>query len=290
MRTLILLLLASTLFACEKGETRADQAPTDAATAMPDKADDAKKMADKKVVDKAAADKAVPTDKKMAAKDAFTHGDFDTLLKKFVTVEGGVKYKEWKGDVKAKEALDAYVARVETFPASTLKGQEQLAFYINAYNAITLKAVLDRYPIKSVMDVKGFFDGIKHKVAGEEFTLNELEGQKIRKAFQEPRIHFVVNCASASCPILQRDALTKDNLVELMEKGTKAYIAQETKVDIKKKVVDTSKIFEWYKDDFEGKGGVKGFIAAYLPKEQAAVLPDAKITTHEYGWTLNEAK
>jgi hypothetical protein len=275
-------LLALLATACDKGETRSDPAPASAAGSAPAQG-----------MDKAMDKEATPAKDKMAGDEmaaAFDHSALDKLLKQYVTPEGGVRYAEWKKDEAALKALDAYVAKVSQADASKLGDKQRLAFYINAYNANTLKAVLDRYPIKSVMDVKGFFDGIKYKVAGEEMTLNDLEGKKIREAFKEPRIHFVVNCASASCPILRRDALTASNLEAQLEAGTKQYVLQETKVDAAKKVVDTSKIFEWYKDDFKVAGGVNAFLAKYLPADQAAVAKEATVTTHEYGWALNEAK
>lgn len=285
LMVILVALLALVAVACDKGETRSDQAPTSAAGSAP--AGDA--MAPKKDGEAAPAkaDKGVKDDMKVVA---FNHSDLDGLLKKYVTEEGGVRYAEWKQDEASLKVLANYVHNVSEADASKLGDKQRLAFYINAYNANTLKAVLDRYPIKSVMDVKGFFDGVKHKVAGEELTLNELEGEKIRKAFGEPRIHFVVNCASASCPILRRDAVTAENMEMLLEKGTKQYVLQETKVDGDKKTVDTSKIFEWYKDDFAAAGGVNAFLARYLPPEQAAIAKEATVTTHEYGWALNEAK
>jgi hypothetical protein len=267
--------------ACDKGETRGDAMPPEGAASAPDKAlAEPAPMADK-------APEPAPMADKAAAPD---HSALDGLLKKFVTPEGGVKYADWKADADSLKALGDYVAWVEGADPAKMSDKQRLAFYINAYNAITLKAVLDRYPIKSVMDTQGFFDGIKHKVAGESLTLNELEGEKIRKAFGEPRIHFVVNCASASCPILRRDALTEANLEALMDEGAKAYVLQETKVDAAKKTVDTSKIFEWYKDDFAPAGGVNAFLAKYLPADQAEIAKTATVTTHEYGWSLNEAK
>jgi hypothetical protein len=274
----LIALLGLLIAACDKGETRTDAMPASGADSAPKEADKAP-MADKAPAEPPAEYRAEPD-----------HSALDALLKKFVTPEGGVKYADWKADADSLKALGDYVAWVEGADPSKMSDKQRLAFYINAYNATTLKAVLDRYPLKSVMDTQGFFDGIKHKVAGDSLTLNELEGEKIRKPFGEPRIHFVVNCASASCPILRRDALTEDNLEALMDEAAKAYVLQETKVDAAKKTVDTSKIFEWYKDDFTPAGGVNAFLAKYLPADQAEVVKAATVTTHEYGWSLNEAK
>ncbi len=283
---LVLVMLATT--ACDKGETKDDKAPTTGASSAP-----ADKPADNKgsapAADKPADGKAsAPADNKApAAADKPDHSKFNGLLQKFVTDKGLVKYKDWKGDAASVKALGEYVKWAADVDPSKWGDKDRLAFFINAYNANTIKAVLDNYPLKSVMDVKGFFDKLTYKVAGEELTLNDLEAKKIREPFKEPRIHFVVNCASASCPVIRNQALTAENAEELMEAGTKQYVLQETKV--KGKTIDTSKIFEWYADDFKVAGGVNAFLAKYMP-DQAKAIKAGTVKAHEYGWTLNEAK
>jgi hypothetical protein len=295
--TLCSMLLLGALLApaCDKGETREDPAPSSQPSSAPDAKADAGPAAPPDAA--APAPEVKPSDAPpVKAEEVDHHAGFDALLQKFVNEQGGVSYQAWKADAASLDALNKYVAWVESADPSKMDDKARLAFYINAYNAITLKAVLERYPnLKSVLDVKGFFDAIQYKVAGEMMTLNQLEGDKIRKPFGEPRIHFVVNCASASCPILRRAAITPANLEASLEEGARAYVLQETKVNAKKKTVDTSKIFEWYKDDFAAFefGGVKGvnaFLAKYLPADQAEAAKTAKVTTHDYLWNLNEAK
>lgn len=231
-----------------------------------------------------------------AAADAKGGGDqpdikaWDTLLSTYITDNGMVKYKELKANADHMKVLNDYVAAIAAADVSKMDKDTQLAFYINAYNAHTLKAVLDRYPLESVMKVDGFFKKIKHKVAGEEITLDTLENVKIRGQFKEPRIHFVVNCASASCPKLRRDAVTKANMDALMTDSAKKYIAEQTKVS--GKTITTSQIFEWFAGDFKATDGtVKAFLVKYSDGDLKKQLEGGEtIKFSTYGWDLNEAK
>ncbi len=280
------------LAACGKGEIKDDQAPSAGASSAPAAGAGSAPAAKAEGGDKAAAgEKAAP-----AAGDAagFDFAKYDALLKKYVTERGKVDYKGLKGDDAAMGDLKDAAKRVGTADISKMGRDAKLSFYINAYNVLTLKAVIDRYPIKSVMDVKNpdFFKGIKHKVAGEEMTLDVLENERIRGAeFGEARIHFVVNCASASCPRLRRDAITPANLEKELEAGAREYVLQETKVDAAKKVVDTSQIFNWFAADFKKSSGtVNDFLAKYMDSAQADTIKASTLTFHDYDWALNESK
>jgi hypothetical protein len=279
--------LVPALVACDKGELKEDvtpkSGPSSAAANGPagDKKADTKKSDDKM------------DDKKPAEGVTVDHSKLDGVLKKFVNDKGRVNYKGLKADADSVKMLDDYRAWVGTADISKMSKDQQLAFYINAYNAHTMKAVIDRYPLKSVLDVKDpdFFKGAMHKVAGEEITLDVLENKKIREGFSEARIHFVVNCASTSCPVLRRDALTAANLEANLEAGAKHYVTQETKIDAGKKTIDTSNIFNWFKDDFiKSSGSVQAFLAKYIEGTEADAIKDHTLTFHEYDWTLNEAK
>lgn len=262
-----------TLAACSTDMPRVDDPPPTADAALTPVADPS----------------AEPAAPPVAKEATFDHSAWTTLLHKYVNDEGRVRYSAWKADGESMTALDAYLGQIASADAKALPDKARLAFYINAYNAYCAKAVLDRYPLKSVMDVKGFFDAKKFKVAGEELTLNDLETNRIREDFGEPRIHFVVNCASGSCPRIARDALTATNLDGLMEAGARAYIQKETTV--KGKTLVTSKIFEWFKADFEkSSGSVNDFLAKYVEPGQKEAVKSAKVTTRKYDWSLNEAK
>jgi len=221
------------------------------------------------------------------AKDIVDPKPFEKLLKKHVDNKGGVNYAAWKENAEDKAALDAFVTAIGS---ASVEGDDsgKLAFYINAYNALVLKSVIDRYPIESVMKVPGFFKEAKHTVAGRELTLDQLENEVIRKEFAEPRIHFVLVCAAKSCPPLQRKAATTKNLEGFLESSAKSFIPKATKV--KEGKITTSKLFEWFKDDFVTKeGSVPKYLAKYAPEHKEALLSEgAAITFGHYSWKLNK--
>lgn len=240
-------------------------------------------QADAAPVPSAPAEAAVPT----ATADA-TPG-WDALLHTFVTADGGFRYKALAADAEALAKLNAFTAQVDTADTSKLSREEALAFYINAYNAMTIAEVLKLWPVTSVLKKDGFFDKTKHTVAGESLTLNELETTKIRTPFNEPRIHFLVNCASASCPVLVGEAITAANLESLLQRQATEYVSRTTRFPKGKKALEISSIFDWYKDDFGGPEGVRAFIAAHVAPEQRAFVADSanKMGFFNYDWNTN---
>ncbi len=165
----------------------------------------------------------------------------------------------------------------------------RLAFYLNAYNLLVVHAVVARDPIASVMAVEGFFDRARHRVAGAERTLNELENDVIRGGFREPRIHFALNCASESCPPLARAPYAAATLDATLERQTRAFVRASTRLDRAAGRVVVSRLFEWYADDFGGPDGVRRFVAARLDPDDAAFVRDAAhpLAHAEYDWALN---
>jgi hypothetical protein len=155
-------LLVSGVLACEKAEVKSDAVPTGdggAGAASGAKTSGGEVVKAPKV--------------KVSAPD---HSGFDALLKKYVTAEGRMKYGDWKANADDMKALDAYVVWVEGADASKMSKEDALPFFINAYNAIVIQAVLSKYPeFPGVLKVDGFFDKTVRKVAGEEHTLNDLE-------------------------------------------------------------------------------------------------------------------
>ena len=214
---------------------------------------------------------------------------WDALLHAFVTADGGFRYKALAADTDAMAKLKAYTAQVATADTSKLSREEALAFYINAYNATTIAEVLKLWPVTNVLKKDGFFDKTKHLIAGESLTLNDLETTKIRNPFKEPRIHFLVNCASASCPVLVGEAITAANIESLMARQATEYVSRTTLFPKNKKALEISSIFDWYKDDFGGPEGVRAFIAAHVAPEQRAFVEDSanKIGFFNYDWTTN---
>jgi hypothetical protein len=217
--------------------------------------------------------------------------DYDALLKKYV-VDGSVRYGAWKGNADDMAAIEKVTTAIGNESPKGLSRDEQLAFYINAYNAWTIKLVLDRYPLKSVRDhspLFGMFTQKNIRLGGTKMSLNHLEKQLILKQFKDSRVHFAVNCASKSCPPLNTKAYDAETLNKELNERTKAFTLDSLGVQESKdgKKVKVSSIFKWYDDDFKGEGGAVEFIN----KNRGDALPsDAKVEYQEYDWTLNEAK
>jgi hypothetical protein len=221
------------------------------------------------------------------AADTFTD-TYDRLLKKYVT-GGGVKYAAWKGNAADLKELQGVVDGIAAANAGSLGRNEQLAFYINAYNAWILHEALDKYPTKSVKDTFfTFFTSKRIKVAGEQTSFNALEKETIRSKFGEPRVHFALNCASQSCPPLSTDAFRGGNVESQFEKLARNFVNSSRGVAYQEgaKTAELSKIFDWYKDDFKDGGPL-----TFINKRRSKPLPnDVKISYQDYNWSLNEAK
>ncbi len=213
--------------------------------------------------------------------------DYSQLLSKYAT-SSGVKYAQWKSNAADMQTLQRIVDAIAQENIGSLGKKEQLAFYVNAYNAWILHEALEKYPTSSVKDTFfTFFTGKRIKVAGEQTSFNALEKETIRGKFGDPRIHFALNCASRSCPPLQGDAFTANQLDAQFEKLAKSFVNSERGVRMQGHSVQLSKIFDWYKDDFAKEGGVVSFIN----KRRSSPIPqDAKISYQDYDWHLNEAK
>jgi len=237
----------------------------------------------------------------------FDHSAFEELLKMYVLENGKVDYD---GFVKDRARLDAYLDTLgKANPKEFASDDERNAFYINAYNAFTIRDVLNDVYQKtdSVKKVDGFWDKKKHRVGGMDLTLDKIE--KISRDYKDPRVHFAVNCASSSCPKLQRFAFTGAKLNEQLEISTKDFLADENrglKIDRTKNKIWISKIFSWYAGDFTGDtssfGFVKGFIKSKFSASAGTNFIIDKITPEtaefinkknpdvsylDYDWTLN---
>ena len=214
---------------------------------------------------------------------------YNRLLGKYVT-SGGVKYAEWKANAADMQAIQSVVDGIAKENVSAMAKQQQLAFYINAYNAWILHEALGKYPTKSVKDALfTFFTSKRITVAGQQMSFNALEKDTIRSKFGEPRVHFALNCASRSCPPLNRTAFSADKLDSQFETLAKGYVNSEhgVKFNAAAKSADLSKIFDWYKDDFKADGGALAFINK---RRATPIAADAKIGYQDYDWNLNEAK
>lgn len=227
----------------------------------------------------------------MHAKIGDWQRDYDALLKKYVE-NGSVRYAAWKANRADLAALDRVVTAIGNESPEGLSRNEQLAFYINAYNAWTIRLVLEKYPIKSVKEhslLWGIFTRKLIRLGGKKMSLNYLEKEIILKRFKDSRAHFAINCASRSCPPLNTSAYDGQTLDKELNERTKSFTMNSLGVQPGKdgKSAKVSRIFKWYDDDFKRSGGAVGFINKARPQS----LPgDTKIEYQEYDWGLNEAK
>ncbi|MEZ4459305.1 MAG: DUF547 domain-containing protein [bacterium] len=185
------------------------------------------------------------------AKDVINHKPFNDILKTYVS-KGKVDY----AGLKANEAdFKKFQAYVDAVGSAKVEGSNdaKLAFYLNAYNATVINAVIERLPLDSVMKVDGFFNKISHKIAGQDITLDHLENKIVRPEFKDARVHFGLVCAAVSCPPLKNKAFTEKNVQSLLEKNTKSFLKTATKVEGDS--VKTSTLFEWFADDFKANEG-----------------------------------
>lgn len=195
-----------------------------------------------------------------------------------------VNYTELKKD----PLWEQVTAQLDAFSTARLSGrEEQLAFYINAYNILTMKFVSDNWPLESIKDVGSFFSPVwkrdAGKINGETVTLDQVEHKILRK-MKEPRIHFAIVCASVSCPDLRREPYIAEKLDQQLEDQTNSFLRNAKKgLLLTEDQIRVSKIFSWFEEDFSSKGGVEGFLRQYrkLPKSYSL---DSNLP---YDWRVN---
>jgi len=234
-----------------------------------------------------------------------SHAIFDSLLQKHVSPEGAVNYK---GFIQDSIQFNEYLTFLKNNHPNkkNWSKDEQLAYWINAYNAFTVKLIVDHYPVKSIKDIKngiGFVNSVWDikfiKIEGEEYDLNNIEHSIIRKQFDEPRIHFAVNCASYSCPRLRNGAFFADKLDEQLDDQARKFFNDERKNKIiSKDQIVLSSILKWYSTDFTNKGIIsrlfggkartQNLIKFVNPYVDIDINKDAEIEFMDYRWDLNE--
>jgi len=220
---------------------------------------------------------------------AFDHSAFTGVLKTYVDGKGMVNYKALKSN---RGALDAYLKKTGAVPEKEFKSwskDEQLAFYMNVYNAETLQFIIDNYPVETIKDLGGFLSTPWDKkvvtLFGDPTTLNTLEHKIIRKQFDEPRIHFALVCAAVSCPPLRREAYTAAKLDSQLDNQARIFLQQKEKNRIEGDTLYLSSIFDWYGGDFETKKRtLNQYVDPYI--DGNAVGKEVEFT--EYDWGLNE--
>jgi hypothetical protein len=229
-----------------------------------------------------------------------------TALLRDCVKDGSVNYKALKHD----KRLAEYIEILRKTDPKTLSGAAELAFWLNVYNAFTLKVMCDNYPLKSITDLNSpsgagglvvatvlkttIWDKPLVEINGKKYTLNGVENDIIRPK-GDARVHFAMVCAAKSCPPLRNEAFEASKLNEQLEEQGRIFLAQTRKnsFDFTKKTCKLSNIFNWFKGDFEKKGvSVLQYVARFLPKEQGETLlanaDKFSVEYSEYDWSINE--
>lgn len=219
-----------------------------------------------------------------------SHDLLDGLLKKYVNAQGNVDYA---GIKKEQKILDSYLDLLSNHePSKTWSNDEQLVYWINVYNAFTISLVVKNYPVASIKDIRpgiSFINSVWDikfiKIGKETYDLNNIEHSILRKKFNEPRIHFAINCASYSCPNLRNEAYVASRLDDQLTDAAKSFLGDKNKNEITADRIVISKIFDWFTGDFKKSGTLIDFLNKYAPLKINAT---AKILYKDYIWTLNK--
>ncbi|MCX7550904.1 DUF547 domain-containing protein [Xanthomarina sp. F2636L] len=210
------------------------------------------------------------------------YNTWSTFLEKHVNSFGEVNYQAIQID---QDLLEASLKSFsKTKPESSWSKDETLAYWINAYNAFTIKLIIDNYPIKSIKDLKNPWDQKFIPIGKQSMSLNEIEHEILRK-MNEPRIHFAIVCASKSCPKLLNKAYLPSKLDLQLTVATEDFLSDESKNNISKDQITISKIFKWFSEDFTQNGSLIEFLNKYTSVQ---ISKKAKKKFMNYNWELNE--
>lgn len=212
------------------------------------------------------------------------HALWGELLRKHVQADGLVDYQGFAGD---RGQLDAYIDSLTgQTPDATWGRDRRLAYFINLYNALTVRLILDHYPLGSIRDLPNPWGKEVITIGGKGYSLDVIEHQVLRK-MGEPRIHFALNCASRSCPILQPHAFTEKSLSAELDAAARSFINDPARNQVAPHSARLSRIFQWYRSDFESKGErLVDFLNTYL---DTPLEPNGRIRYLPYDWHLNES-
>ena len=254
----------------------------------------------------------------MSADDGFDHTYrvYGTVLRQHVD---GTRV-DYVGLKARRASLDTVVATLGRVTAVELDGwtePQQIAYWINAYNAFTLQVIIDHYPIKSswlrtwlrlaprdsIKQIDGVWTSLRWPAAGRTMTLDEIEHETIRKLYDEPRIHFAINCAAISCPPLRREPYTGDRLERQLILAARDYLASDLGLQVDGTTLRVSSVFRWFGEDFiddygrlvDGGGrqpdrAILGVVAKYGPAEASGLAQSgtARVRFLKYDWSLND--
>lgn len=245
----------------------------------------------------------------------FSHDGFEALLRRFVNHSGEVDYAAWHADPGARQALDRYLAAIALYspdnaPERFADENDRLAYWVYAYNAFVIRGVLEHWPLDSVTDLRapievvrglGFFYNLHFVAGGERMSLYTLEHRKVLKPFRDPRAHFVLNCASGSCPLIPTELATGEAFGRTLDEAALAFVTDpaNVRVDHSRRRIELNRIFSMYTRDFvddlrrrglPSQRGVVDYIASIAPadlRDELAQAAGYEVVFHDYDWTIN---
>ena len=248
----------------------------------------------------------------------FPHDNFESLLIQYVDAAGRIDYASWHAAQSSVGQLESYLATVSRFSPENSPGRfatrsDELAYWMYGYNAYVIKSVLDHWPIDSVTDISapieavkglGFFYRQRFQFGGDYLSLLDVETNKIRKRYQDARIHFVLSCASGSCPIVRPKLPVGDALEEFLAAAATEFVSdsRNISVDHEARQVVLSTIFKWYREDFENElrkkglpsnGGLVAYVQTIAREPLATELDTAgsyEVVFSDYDWAINSSE
>lgn len=224
------------------------------------------------------------------------HAEFSQLLAKYVKPSAdGVNRFDYAGlraSPSDRAALDAYIAR---FAEADLSGTSKAVFasWANIYNAVTVRYIVQKYPLKSIRDghIVGPWKKIKVRAGGKMVSLDAIEHEILRPTFKDPRVHYAINCASYGCPNLLSEAWEAGTIDSKLDLAAKAYVNHPRGAKVTARGLEVSEIYNWFEADFGGsKAGVVEHLLKYASPELAKqIRANPKIVKYRYDWSLNDA-
>ncbi len=223
------------------------------------------------------------------------HDIWDALLAKYVQPANDGVNRVAYAELKRADAatLKSYISAMQSVKISSYSRNEQFAFWVNLYNAVTVDIILDNYPIESIRKIGALGQGPWGKklvtVEGKKLSLDDIEHGILRPIWKDVRIHYAVNCASIGCPNLAAQAFRADRLEAMLNQAASDYINHPRAFSAKDGKITASSIFDWYEDDWGNVAAVLAHARKHAKGDTAVMLAVAKeISGYDYNWSLND--